>query len=120
MLAPCRESKHVRGYLNIHAKYEDENTEPLEIRETVKQKLVAKAAKLRAYTKSYRRRMDNRVFRSNEKKFYRSMGKEDEQSTEGPTKEAITKFWSGIWSHKIKHNEQAHWIKRAEESINKI
>lgn len=41
-----------------HARYEKGNTELLEIKDTIKQKLGTKAAKLKAYKKSHNRQQD--------------------------------------------------------------
>ena len=42
-----------------HTKYENDNVKMDEIRDTVKQKLITKAAKLKAYIKSYQRKIGN-------------------------------------------------------------
>jgi hypothetical protein len=101
----------------IHAKYENANTEVNEIQDTVKQKLVAKAAKLKTYKKTYQRKTDNVQFQQNQQRFYRNMTGEADQANEIPTKEEVTEFWTGIWSNKVEHRSEAYWIQEVEQKM---
>lgn len=97
-----------------HSKYEDSAETMREIKDTIRQKLVMTAAKLKKCKKSAERKRQNSQFWRSQKCFYRQL---DEGSCSGsvnelPTKEGLTKYWAGIWDKEQVHNEGAKWIER--------
>jgi hypothetical protein len=96
-----------------HAKYENESQEAAEIQNTIKLKLVGKAAKVRADTKSHQRKTDDRMFQNSEKRFYQSI-RGGTETDEIPTKEEVTEYWTGLWSEKVEHKKEAYWREKIE------
>ena len=65
-------------------------------------------------TRFYRQ---NKVFKTDAKKFYRGMGKQPIEIKEPPSINEVDKFWKKIGSNEKEHNEEAEWIKREEEKM---
>lgn len=103
-----------------HSRHERENAALNEVRDTIKQKLIAKAAKLKSYKKSYTRRTDNQKFQRNEKQFYRNINPLVVSEGDGPTKEQVTEYWSSIWSKEVKYKADAEWINALRSQDNDI
>ena len=55
------------------------------------------------------------MFREDQKRFYRELGKAGITVTQPPTVDEIKRFWSAIWSNDNQHNQNAEWIKKEEE-----
>ncbi|KAL1448377.1 hypothetical protein WDU94_008928 [Cyamophila willieti] len=89
--------------------------------DTLKQKLAVFSSRLRRYSKGDNRKKQNRDFENNEKKFYRQLkaGKNttEEESSETPTQDQVTAYWSAIWGQRGAYNANASWL-RAEEDEN--
>lgn len=85
----------------------------LEILDTMKQKLAVYAGRLRRYKESNERKDTNLGFNQNEKKFYRTLLPQESApaTTEIPSKQELTEFWSNIWSKPLQHNNSSEWIK---------
>lgn len=88
--------------------------QPHEIVDTLKQRLAVYASRLRRYKESYERRVQNKLFKDNEKIFYRNLSNKKDTEPVLPSKENITSFWRDIWSVERKHDEGAAWIKDEE------
>ena len=83
--------------------------------ERLKQKIQAKALRLNRFDKRSKQYRQNKLFREDQKRFYRELGKTSIKVEEPPAKEEIKAFWNAIWSSETKHNESAEWIKKEEE-----
>ena len=85
--------------------------------EELKQRIKAKAATLRRYKNRVNQYRQNRLFQSNQSKFYQEWdGKSHEQNIM-PDKEKTREFWSGICEKNVKHNESADWIQNVAEEM---
>lgn len=106
-----------------HTKHENDNRKPEEFLDTLKQKLALKSNRLKRYKKAEQRKKDNIQFATNEKTFYRNLGKQKTdtiQHSDPPTKEQLENYWSGIWEEKVQHNVQADWILKEKEKWENI
>ena len=82
--------------------------------EELKQRIKAKAATLRRYKNRVNQYRQNRLFQSNQSKFYQEL---DEKSNEENIIPDTEKDWSGIWEKNVKHNENADWIQKVAEEM---
>ena len=60
------------------------------------------------------------MFREDSKRFYRELGKKTIQIEKPPDIGEVKKLWKNIWEQKVKHNEDAQWIKDQEEELQQI
>ncbi|XP_028158680.1 uncharacterized protein LOC114351604 [Ostrinia furnacalis] len=107
-----------------HSTHENNNCTPHDVLDTLKQKLALKAHRLARYIKALNRKNDNKIFTTNEKGFYRSLGNNNiNNSLENngvPTEEEIRNYWADIWEREQDHNEGANWIKEEESKWESI
>ena len=89
--------------------------------EELKQRLRAKAAKIKRYTSRCENFKQNRLFQTNQRQFYRNLNSSSES---GPTtapqeldKEKCQKFWKDLWTDEATHNEDAPWISEIREEL---
>lgn len=103
-------SKQLERKLNIKDK-----EDILTTKEKLKQKIQAKAQRMRRYeiTKTFFRQ--NMIFKENGKKFYRELSKKKIEANELPTIEEVQEFWSTIWEDEKMDNEETHWIQEQQD-----
>ena len=80
--------------------------------EELKQRLLAKKAKLDRYQKRITQYRQNRLFYSSERKFYEEMNGGRKGDGIVPDAEESRQFWGGIWDNSVKHKENAEWLKK--------
>ena len=96
-------------------KYNIEKTEELDqLIEELKQKVSAKTQQLSRYKKRRNQYYQNKLFRTDCKKFYNRL----RQTYPIPGKEEVENFWREIYGKKVQHNGEAGWMKKT--STNKI
>ena len=85
--------------------------------EEIKQRVKAKAAKVKRYDDRVRQFHQNRLFNTNQRQLFKELdGKVDStQAVPRPT-EAKT-FWGGIWDKPVKHNRQAEWLTDVKDEL---
>lgn len=86
--------------------------------DNLKQKLRVQATRLKRYTESNNRKIENKKFEESEKYFYKSIRNNNIEVTSPPDESDPTEFWKNIWSNPIEHNKEAPWIRK--ESQNEI
>ncbi len=89
--------------------------------EELKQRLVAKAAKIKRYGDRITQFRQNRMFAVEQKKVYKELNREASGESVIPDAEESKKFWSEIWSIEKGHNRQADWLqdlKREQNNVN--
>lgn len=82
----------------------------IEILDTKKQQLQAQTKRLKRYKKSYQRKQENKLFNTNEKKFYRTLQTTEQQMNNPPPIIELKSYWANIWSQAVTHNRKAQWI----------
>ena len=65
--------------------------------EEFKQRSKAKAANLKRYKNKVKQYRQNRLFQSNQSKFYQELDGKSHKENIIPDKEKTREFWSGIW-----------------------
>lgn len=84
--------------------------------ETIKQRISAKAVKVRRYSERVDQQQQNRLFANNQKQFFRAL-EGDVAVNIPPDADKARQFWSGIWGEAVTHNESAEWIKSVRDEL---
>jgi len=79
--------------------------------EELKQKVSAKTQRLSRYRKIQNQYYQNKLFRTDCKKFYNCLRQTYSSVKNAPDKEEVANFWREIYGKGVQHNEEAHWIK---------
>ena len=78
-----------------------------QVTEELKQKVSAKAQQFSRHKKRQNQYYQNKIFRTDSKKFYNPLRKKNTNVKNAPTEEEIQKFWKEIFGIKFPHNEEA-------------
>ena len=93
-------------------KYNIETKESLDLLiEELKQNASAKTQRLSRYGKRQNQCYQNKLFRTDCKKFYNSFRQPRPNVKNAPSKEKVENFWREIYGKKVLRNEQGCWIK---------
>ena len=96
----------------IFQKYRVTNArEVAQVTETLKQKLQAKAQRIRRYEKMETQYSQNKMFKADTKKFYRNLGTKNIEAREPPAMTEAETYWKSLWGEEV-HNERSEWIRR--------
>ena len=89
--------------------------------EELKQRLRAKAAKIKRYTKRCNNFKQNKLFKTNQRQFYRNLNSQPSEGEEvqqpDVDKEAVLKYWKDLWTDEALHNADAPWIAEVKEEM---
>ncbi|KAI5699979.1 hypothetical protein M8J75_012172 [Diaphorina citri] len=102
----------------IYALYENNEELPRRVLDTLNQKLSVQVQKRKKYLTSNQRKLNNKTFRTSEKKFYRNLRKpntDTQNELDIPHIEQVEEYWSRLWSTAETH-KQAHWIQDEKEN----
>ena len=72
----------------------------------LKQRITAKATKVKQYDNRINQFQDNRNFETNQGRFLKNFEGKEER-TKPPNAEDATAFWKGMWSTKVEHKRDA-------------
>ena len=100
----------------LDQKYRLKRKEFTLVMEELKQRITAKATKVKRYDNKMKQFQDNRNFQTNQGRFFKNR-EGDEERTKPPNGEDATVFWKGIWSTKVEHKRDAGWIGKVNEKI---
>ena len=91
--------------------------------EELKQRLMAKAHKIKRYNKRVNNFKQNKLFKTNQRQFYRNLNT-DPTSSAAPApqptdeeKKTHTDFWKSIWEDPVVHNSDATWLEEAKAGL---
>ena len=84
------------------------------LKETLKQKIQLKAQSMRRYEKRTKFCRQKNTFKTDNKKFYRELGKPQKNVEKPPSKEEVKTFWTSIWGTEMDYYEEAERLKREE------
>lgn len=119
----AREIDRITKSYPQHAGHGDDNTNLMEVADTIKQKLAKLNVRLQRYETTIKRKAQNAQFKNNEKLFYRNLNAGNVESNVDlplPTKEDLQSFWGGIWSTPVEHNRAARWIEKEREKFRNV
>ena len=89
--------------------------------EELKQRILAKAAKISRYEQRIQQYRINRLFKVDQKKVYNKFnGQTGSSNGDIPNAEESRTFWSGIWSVEKEHNKEADWFSDLKEEMVKL
>ena len=78
--------------------------------EELRQRLSAKAAKIRRYEQRIEQYKQDRMFRYDQKKVYQDLNGENRKQEVKPDAQQSTAFWKDIWGNEKHHNTNAEWL----------
>ena len=79
--------------------------------EELKQRILAKAAKISRYEQRMQQYRINSLFKVDQKKVYNAFnGQTGSSNGDILNAEESRTFWSGIWSVEKEHNKEADWL----------
>ena len=110
-------AKKTQKIKHLNEKYRVERKGTKTVIEGIKQRMVAKSAKLRRYEERIEQFRQNRMFALDQKKFYVELNKTSNFLNEVPNAEECTKFWGDIWRVEKEHNRSAEWLKELKKEI---
>ena len=89
--------------------------------EELKQRILAKAAKISQFKQRIQQFRINRLFKVDQKKVYNEFnGQTGSSNGDIPNAEESRTFWSGIWSVEKEHNKEAKWLSDLKEEMVKL
>ena len=88
--------------------------------EELKQRVKAKAAKIKKYEERNNQFLQNRLFQTNRKRLFEKIDGKERNYEIKPDAEESKTFWSNIWGVEKKHNEDAEWLKDLEGNYRNI
>ena len=92
--------------------------------EEVKQRLLAKSAKIKRYNKKSQTYRQNHLFETHQRNFYRSLGNPPDPAATQLAAEAdpeeYTGFWGGIWGNEMGYNTDAEWLPAVQTEMNTV
>ena len=86
--------------------------------EDLKQRLIAKSKKLQRYKNRNKQFVQNRMFETDQRRFYEELDGNinSSQVTPDPEEEA-KQYWDGIWREETTYEKEAEWLKRLREEV---
>ncbi|XP_067141525.1 uncharacterized protein [Centruroides vittatus] len=102
---------------NLYIKYniQTENDQN-NIIEIIKQKVKALAGRIKRYDEMNTKKEQNRFFKENEHRLYRSLGSNATKNIKIPSKENVEEFWTSVLSNPKQYNTEAKWVKEIEKA----
>ena len=82
------------------------------VTEELKQRVLAKATKIRRYEKSIKQYHQNRLFTVDQNKVYRAINRQVNMEKIILDADESRTFWSEIWDNPDSHREDAKWLKK--------
>ena len=85
--------------------------------EELKQRIIAKKAKVKRYGRRIKQCRQNRLFSVDQKRFYQEINGESRLEKIISNAEGSKRFWGGIWDEVKDHNKQAEWLKEIKKNV---
>ena len=86
--------------------------------ETIRQRVSAKATKVRRYNNRCQQFQQNKLFQNDQTRFYRSLEDNNAENVT-PNPEEATEFWSNLWSNPVEHREGL-WLEDVKEDLRTV
>ena len=113
------ETKKKEKYKVIEHKYRVKKKGLHVVLEELKQRMQAKATKIKRYDQRIEQYSINRLFQQDQKRVYQQLNGKIESSKKPDTEES-RRFWSNIWGVEKSHNKNAEWLKELRAERNEI
>ena len=102
-------------YKELERKYQIKKKGENVVIEELKQRLQAKAAKLKRYEQRVNQFRINRLIQQDQKKVYQEFNGMSKNEGVAPDAEESEQFWSNIWGNEVQHNKDAEWLKELKD-----
>lgn len=79
--------------------------------EEIKKRILAKSTKIRRYIQRSQQYSQNKMFASNQKRFYDNISNKSNTRQVDPDPEKAKEFWKSLWDVPVSHNKDAQWLK---------
>ena len=112
--------KHMAKYNQLDKKYRITNKGLTTVIEELKQRITAKASKIKRFDQRITQYRQNRTFNIDQKKIFKELDGNIRHERVIPDAEESKRFWSDIWSKEKRHNNDAEWLDklRQEKDVN--
>ena len=90
------------------------------ITEELKQRITAKAGKLKHYKPRQTQYRQNKLLCCNQKALYEQLGGKRRETTDPPQADNARKFWSEIWVKPVQYQDDAEWLVKVEKELEVI
>ena len=87
------------------------------VMEELKQRILAKAAKIKRYEQRRKQYKENIMFKQDQKRFYQELNDRVGNENVIPNADEIKKFWSDICSVDKEHNRNAEWLNNIKNDV---
>ena len=87
------------------------------VHEDLKQRLIAKFKKVQRYKNRNKQFVQNRMFETNQRRFYEELDGNSNSSQVTPDPEEAKQYWDGIWGEETTYEKEAEWLQRLTEEI---
>ena len=88
--------------------------------EELKQRIIAKAAKVKRYESIADQYTQNRLFQSNQKRLFELLEGNERDDDVRPNEDEFLRFWSEIWDNPVRHNERAEWLNEVKKELHRV
>ncbi len=85
--------------------------------EEIKQRVKAKAAKVKGYDDRVRQFHQNRLFNTNQSQLFKELDGKADNTQVGPRPTEARTLWGGIWDRSVQHNRQAEWLMGVKDKL---
>ena len=90
------------------------------VKEEIKQRVKAKAAKVKRYDDRVGQFHRNRLFNINQRQLFKELDGKCDNSQVGPEPAEARTFWGGLWDQPGEHNRQAEWLADVKEELKNV
>ena len=104
-------TKKKRKLKDLEARYRVKRKGLKTVIKELKQRMIAKSAKVKRYEQRVTQFRQNRMFNVDQKKIYKELNGGGNSSGDVPGAEESKRFWGDIWSVEKEHNRDARWLK---------
>ena len=85
--------------------------------EDLKQRIKAKSTKIQRYVNRNKQFMQNRLFETDQRKFYKDIDGGRIELDESPDPEETRTFWGDLWEQDTEHRRDTEWLQKLREEI---
>ena len=83
----------------------------------LKQRIEAKAFKVKWYTSRIQQYRQNRLFQGNQRDLYQEISGATRQRHIPPNENEAKEFWKELWEKAVSHNSEADWLKQVKNEM---
>ena len=88
--------------------------------EKLQQRIVELAARMERYTNRAKQYIQNKLFKTNQRRLYQELNGENMSETTASDAEQSKEFWSGIWDDPVIHSASAEWLKDVQNEMSGV